>query len=78
MRTEIRISRQVAVDNLGRLRKIYPAGTRGLPRGNFEDGPRDNEGIMHVSGIYHIERRVFRAFEAEEIIKSEIATIKED
>ena len=71
MKSEIKISRQVAVDDLGRIHRIYPKGERGLGVGNFEDGPKDAEGIMHVTGIYHIVRRQFTGFEAEEILEKE-------
>jgi hypothetical protein len=50
-----KVNRQVVVDNLGRIQGYLPKGYRG-PKGNFEAGPVDKEGIRHVSGIYHIER----------------------
>ena len=32
---------------------LAPKGVR-LPSGNFEIGPRDENGIRHVSGVYYV------------------------
>jgi len=62
----VRITRRAAIDDLGRIYKIYPKGIGRLPKGNFElkDGP-------YVTGIYHIEMRTFTGWEAEEILERE-------
>ena len=50
------MKRQAVVDDLGRGMGLLPKGFRKSPRGNFEAGSRDAEGVRHIQGIYHIER----------------------
>lgn len=59
------MNRQAVVDDLGRVRGLLPKGYRKAPAGNFEAGPRDNEGIRHIQGTYHVERITVSAQDLE-------------
>ena len=45
---------------------LAPKGAR-LPINNFEAGPKDNDGIRHVRGIYHVD------YHTENCMRSQLA-----